>query len=176
MLPDHKMFVFDYTTFQVELAGILAKALQSNRTGRLQSWIDARALQVHDPVEGEPVGRDWRDFLAESDVQEYGDFAMTVFYTPARFRGLRIEYNSAREKLLKKGMSEDAWTYAVLGWPLGPEGKRFDPGRMGTYAQSPEQVEAGLDALVGFGDVVLEPVIETLGEAQRRGLGVFVTL
>ncbi len=176
MLPDHKMFVFDYNSFQAELSLVLEKALQSGRTGRLESWIDAHAPRVHDPIDGEPLGERWRDYLGETDVQEFGDFALTVFYTPSRFHGLRIEYGPTREKLLKKGLSEEDWSRAVLGSPIGPDGRRFDPGRMGTFLQAPEQIEASLAVLEPLGDAALEPVIDGLQRARDHGLGAYITL
>lgn len=175
MVPDHRVFVFDFEAFSVELKQTLFRALQLDRPGQLEHFIERNTSRIHDPVEGESVGSRWRDYLGESDVQEFADFAMTAFYTPSRFGGLRTRYEAARQRFLDQGGDEAAWDAAMLGETVGPPDRPFDPGRMGTYLRAPELVKASVEFLRELGDPEVESTLATFEQADEAGLGALVT-
>ncbi len=119
---DHKAYAFDYAGFQRRLAPILYAALETGDAGPLRAFIEANRAELTDPYEGEPL-----EELPDGDVHELGDFALTAFYDPACDIGLADDWEEAGD--------------AALGVPFGPPSNLFDPGRMGSYFQSPELVE-----------------------------------
>ena len=108
---------------------------------------------------------------------DYGDFALTRFYDPAADRGLGYCWNVIDATLPEDGRR------ALLGSPLGPEHNRFDPGRYGSYFQTPQQVAESL-MLFGMFDlprldrhdeVFAEQFEGLLEECIASGLGLYLT-
>jgi hypothetical protein len=72
---------------------------------------------------------------------------------------------------------------ALLGSPLGPAHSRFDPGRYGSYFQTPQRVAKSLAlvrrlGLVGLNGEVVESLRRFQGlleECLAAGLGLYVT-
>jgi hypothetical protein len=80
-----------------------------------------------------------------TDVQRLGDVALTRFYDPAADEGLLYAWLPHVEGL------PPAVRRALLGTPVGGGGRLFDPGRMGSYFQSPAQARDAAAVLRGAG-------------------------
>lgn len=97
-----------------------------------------RSGGLKDPYEGDPFDEDWHGMLENRDVHEHGDFALTRFYDPDEDCGLAYCWNDIDDALpeVDRGI--------LLGTPFGPEHNRYDPGRYGSYFQTPERVAESL--------------------------------
>jgi hypothetical protein len=131
----HKAYAFDWSSFERdELHGILLDSLSTGDPAGLIRYIDAHLDDLKDPYEGDQLDEDWRKMLENRDVHEYGDFALTRFYDPAEDGGIADQW-----RVIDKWLAE-ADQEAFLGTPLGQAGAYFDPGRQGSYFQTPRQV------------------------------------
>jgi hypothetical protein len=174
----HKAYAFDWRAFERdELPGLLTGALETNDSSALLAYIERNRAALKDPYEGDPLPRDWKDQLGNRDVHECGDFALTRFYDPAADDGLGHCWSE-----IDDAVSEEA-RRALLGSPFGPTHNRFDPGRYGSYFQTPEQVP-NLLALVRGLDLswldendrgFVEGFEGLLEECVAGGLGLYVT-
>lgn len=69
----------------------------------------------------------------------------------------------------------------ILGKPFGPTEDYFDPGKMGSYFQSPEEVSESLEKLIEHARAFpqrkhqLAQAIELLEKAVQAGQGLYVT-
>jgi len=79
-----------------------------------------------------------RTSLRIFDVQEFGRLALTRFYDPMEDYGLVHDYLDLSEHLPEADLT------ALLGTPFGPPGAYFDPGRLGSYFQTPQEVVKSL--------------------------------
>src|SRR6059058_715754 len=85
----HRAYAFNWQSFERdELHDILAAALESGDPRSIAEYIEAHREAVKDPYQGHPIAPDWQATLANRDVHEYGDFALTRFYNPADDRGI----------------------------------------------------------------------------------------
>jgi hypothetical protein len=169
MPMEHKAYAFDWSAFEFDLHPLLDDALTANATAELEAFIDQHRAKLTDPYEGEPLQTDWRDTLGNRDVHEYGDYALTRFYDPADSWG--IGYAWAR---LSGKLPEPA-ARALLGFPIGPAENLFDPGRYGSYFQTPRQVRESLTALQPHGCPALVRYLELLERCVAERRGVYVT-
>jgi len=64
--------------------------------------------------------------------------ALTRFYDPMEDYGLVHDYLDLSEHLPEADLT------ALLGTPFGPPGAYFDPGRLGSYFQTPQEVVKSL--------------------------------
>ncbi len=174
----HKAYAFDWSAFERdELHGILLAALSCRDTAALCAYVNSNLEAIKDPYEGEPLGEDWQELLENRDVQEYGDFALTRFYDPAEDRGLGDSWRAIDLEFAEIDRA------AFLGMPFGPVGAHFDPGRLGSYFQTPTQVLASrtqmrqckLPGLKGRSRKSLEQFNEFLVECVEAGSGLYVT-
>ena len=174
----HKAYAFDWQSFeQDELPGLLTRALETGETSGLAAYVGRNRGVLKDPYEGDPLDADWQESLENRDVHEYGDFALTRFYDPAADRGLGYRWNEIDDALPEEGRR------ALLGSPLGPPQNRFDPGRYGSYFQTPQRVTGSLALLRGL-DLpwldehdrgFLRRFEGLLEECVAAGLGLYVT-
>lgn len=145
MAMSHKAFAFDWSAFEADdLYEIVVKALSSGDTAGLAAYIDENLEDLKDPYEGDPLPEDWRTMLANHDVDELADFALTRFYDPAEDWGIWDQWLAIQERLPELDQA------ALLGTPLGLNGKYFDPGREGSYFQTPSQVSESLNRIRRF--------------------------
>lgn len=175
---DHKAYVFDYENFQNELAPILESALKANSNAGIMKFISDNFDELKDPYEGEPLADDWEDSLGNRDLQEYADYALTKYYDPGEYFGMSDHWHHTYDKLSAEQKT------ATLGVAFGTEPHLFDPGRQGSYFQSPQLVltnvkliEKALDS-EKMDDIDLESLetyLSTLQEAADSKLGVYVT-
>jgi hypothetical protein len=174
----HKAYAFDWPAFEGdELHSLLLAALTTGEPAGLIRYIEAHPDDLKDPYEGDPLGEDWRDMLENWDVHEYGDFALTRFYDPAEDSGIWDQWRAIDRRL---GEADRA---ALLGTPFGPPGAYFDPGRQGSYFQTPEQVGRSLarvrrfelPELEDYQRTSLERFEELLAECKEARSGLYVT-
>jgi hypothetical protein len=166
---EHKAYVFDWSRFEFDLRLLLTEALATDDTAELEAYIDRHLTELMDPYEGEPLTAEWRDALENRDVHEYGDYALTRFYDPGDCSGVGYEWARLSEELPEPA------AVALLGFTVGPPGRLFDPGRYGSYFQTPAQVRESLAALKPLGLSELAGFVELLERCAAKGRGVYVT-
>jgi hypothetical protein len=167
----HKAFAFNWRAFEFDLHPQLEAALEADDPSELEAFIVAHRKSLTDPYEGEPLPRTWRSMLENRDAHEYGEFALTRFYDPTDDCGLHESWAEVSERLPKRAAN------ALLGFPVGPKGRLFDPGRLGSYFQTPGQVRESLAILRPRAEKVeeLRLFVELLERCAAEGLGVYVT-
>lgn len=173
---EHKAFVFDYLTFDRELRAILEDALATGDSSEVVSFINANLSNLRDPYEGEPLGNDWESFIDTHDAHQYGDFALTKYYDPLADKGLGTSWESAQEMIAVNTTLKES---PILGSTIGPKDEPFDPGKMGSYFQSPRQVRESYEymleiaAKIPSGD--LTKAVQMLEEARKSENGLYIT-
>ncbi len=173
----HRAFAFDHTRFHDELRPVLLRALETTDTTALRAWIDAHLNLLVDPYEGEPLAKNWEKSLETGDVHELGDFALTKYYDGDLDIGLDVDWQDVGELLEKSGLAPAL----TLGTPLGPRDAPFDPGRQGSYFQTPAEVAAAVASLQTL--LQAQPALATelaplqgmLQQAARHRCGLYVT-
>jgi hypothetical protein len=170
---EHKAFIFDFETFCSELHDVLIDALRTENVTQLREFIEKHRDELKDPYEGASLEDDWESQISPKDPHQYGDFALTKYYDPADDIGLGPEWQDAGELLERERIGQ-----ALL---LGSTIDSFDPGKQGSYTQSPDVVRQGLVALDGLLQrkpelaAQLDPVRAMLAAAASRGGGLYVT-
>lgn len=139
MSMSHKAFVFDAAAFERELRAILAQALAAGDVAPLRAFIEANRAALSSPDAGTELDDDWEAQIEFPDAERYGDLALTKYYDPNADIGLGDDWLATSELLAARGLGEAL----TLGTPL----PGFDPGKQGSYFQSPAQVSANLRAL-----------------------------
>jgi hypothetical protein len=172
---EHKAFVFAFRSFEGELRPILERALSRNDCAELLQFIETNRASLKDPYEGEPLNEHWRDEVESGDVQACGDYALTKYYEASDDLGLRTGWEALQSRLLRR-LGNDA---AVLGRTVGPADNPFDPGKMGAYFQTEEDVRANLSALealrnTGAAEEAVA-LIRVLRASAERTRGLYVT-
>ena len=175
-MMEHKAFLFDGDRFDVELRPVLEAALSTGDCSPLVDFIRDNLDALTDPYEGEPLEPDWESLLETKDADNYGDFALTKYYDPASDIGLGAGWD-----LIQDLVADDpaADTSPILGTTVGPDDSPFDPGKMGSYFQSPSQAAASLRRLRDLArespsDAAADAV-RMLEQAVEAGKGLYVT-
>lgn len=173
----HKAYIFDFEGFSQELASLITAALQTGELGGLRAFISVNVGLLVDPYGGERLDDHWEQLLEYEDAHQLGDFALTKYYSPLAPRG-------AGEVWAKYFSDYDGYAEGLpfLGRVLGGATEPFDPGKMGSYFQTPSDVSISL-GLLRASDVkmptedksVLEVYSELLQEALERSLGIYIT-
>jgi hypothetical protein len=173
MSMEHKAFVFDHDRFHAELHDALVGALRTEDITPLRDFIEKHRDELTDPYEGAPLDDDWESQVAPKDPHQYGDFALTKYYDPSNDIGLGYEWQELEELLTREAVGGAL----LLGSPIDS----FDPGKQGSYVQSPDMVHSGLtrlDELLGRKPDLagqLAAVRTMLESAASRGLGLYIT-
>ena len=176
---EHKAFVFDSDGFNRELRPLLESALHSGGIEQIRMFIVSNKSSLVDPYEGGALGDDWEDMIEDKDVHQYGDFAITKYYSPAEDRGLGTEWECIKNIILDA--SELGYS-PILGLPVGTDGEFFDPGKMGSYFQSEEEVRESLNSLKKYelsvpdgSRELFEEFKGLLDQAVNEQKGIYVT-
>ncbi|WP_413280587.1 hypothetical protein [Floridanema evergladense] len=173
---EHKAFVFDYDAFTSEFSSTLETALITNNTEKLVSFIEQNIDFLKDPYEGEPLDNNWQSMLEIDDPQQCGDFAITKFYDPQNDVGLGYSWEKI-QNILKE---EFGIPWIIFGDSFVANKNYFDPGKMGSYFQSPTLVKQNLSLIKDLLEQkpqyfsVLEGVIKMLQNALAQNLGLYV--
>jgi hypothetical protein len=165
MSMSHKAFEISWSEFERELLPVLTRALGSGETRELELFVENNSGSCSDPNDGLPIGENWVDALG--DLQALGDIALTKYYSPAEDFGLGEEWSSIDSEIPKTAR------VALLGNALKSGNVAFDPGLMGSYFQSPGQVVASLESLVGIERPSLYCFVDLLNRAKANGNGVY---
>jgi hypothetical protein len=175
---EHKAFVLDYQSFESQLKSVLESALESENVSQLSNYISQNQTYLKDPYEGQPLTNEWESMIESQDPHQYGDFALTKFYNPTEDIGLGYDWENVQAVLSQKLTNVSS----VLGSPIGPASNYFDPGKMGAYFQSPQQVMENqqlLESSFNQGELEssaeLEKMLEMLQAATSEGKGLYVT-
>src|SRR5205807_7996746 len=94
-----------------------------------------------------PLGENWEAVIETNDAHQYGDFALTKYYDPTTDVGLGTSWEHIQELIANDPTLVES---PILGTPLGPIASPFDPGKMGAYFQSAEQVRHHYQHLVSL--------------------------
>jgi hypothetical protein len=175
---EHKAFILDYKSFESQLKNILESALKNENVSQLSEYISQNQTHLKDPYEGEPLTNEWESMIESQDPHQYGDFALTMFYDPTEDIGLGYDWENVQEILSQKLTDASS----VLGSPIGPASNYFDPGKMGAYFQSPQQVienqrllENSFNQEEFESSAELEKMLEILQSAISEGKGLYIT-
>ena len=175
----HKAFIFDSDAFAIGLGSILAQGLSTSDNSGLVEFVNDNIAKLVDPYEGRPLTEDWQNLLETPDAHQYGDFALTKFYDPAADIGLGQDWQPVMKVL---SLETPRSTAIVLGQAFGPTGNYFDPGKLGSYFQSAEDVRRNLSEArsieaykPGIGPR-LSGLLDILQQASEAGMGLYVTL
>ena len=175
----HKAHAFDWSAFvRDELHDILLDALSSGDERGLVRYIEANRDYIKDRYEDSPLSDDWKDRLGNYDVHEFADFALTRFYDPMEDYGIDHYWLDLDFEHLP-----EADQTALLGTPFGPPGAYFDPGRQGSYFQSPHEVVRSLARIqrIDLSNMdedqreSWEQFKKLLEECAKAGIGLYVT-
>ena len=131
----------------------------------LAEFIQQQRGRLTDPYNGDPLPEDWRALLESGDVQELANFALTRYYRVWDDHGVGGAWLGLRESLTERQ------SRALLGAPFGDGDRLFDPGRLGSYFQSPVITHQSLVALAGLAAEEVQPFRELLAECAARGSG-----
>jgi hypothetical protein len=179
MSIEHKAYSFDFDEFSKELKPILEASIKSGDIDQLRAFIISNKPYLSDPYEGEPLGDDWEDMVEERDAHQYGDFALTKYYSPDSDQGLGYDWEKVQDIL---SGSMELHISPLLGRPLGEPGEYFDPGKMGSYFQDNSQVESSIRVLEKLKDCFSGELRGAIGEFHEflenvsdEGKGIYVT-
>jgi hypothetical protein len=167
MSMDHKAFAFDWNSFERDLLPILIGSLASGDGESIRAFIQEHRKRLLDPYEGNPLPDDWISLLETGDVQELSDFALTLYYHPSEDQGVGPAWSQLVQQLPTEIQA------SLLGDPIGTTTGRFDPGRMGSYFQTPEQVQDSIRALSENGRSDLAHYRRLLEECKSSQLGLY---
>ena len=174
----HRAYIFDLDRFERELRPVMEEALRSNDPAPLRRFIEQRLRELKDPYAGEPLDASWENLLESRDVQEYGDFAMTLYYDPAADIGLGERWSLLEDMLVR---SAPSGTDLTMGDTVGPPNRPFDPGRMGAYFMTNDAAMTRLQTLrelsAARADLreQLAPLAEMFAAIAHSGRGAYVT-
>jgi hypothetical protein len=140
MAVEHRAFLFDWDGFNQDLRVILEPALYSGEVDELVAFIRLHLVDLRDPYKGVQLDGTWESQLRFRDVQELGDYALTDYYDPRHDVGLGIDTDRLVGLYDAFGINPAFGMVPILGAILGPDDNPFDPGRLGSYFQTPEHV------------------------------------
>ena len=173
---EHKAFLFDYSTFDQELRVILENALASGDCSVLTSFINRQLDSLRDPYEGDRLDSEWQSLIETKDAHQYGDFALTKYYDPLTDIGLGMSWEFVQQYITKDRTLSAS---PILGETIGPETNTFDPGKMGSYFQSAQQVQEHLKHFLQDHRAIhsqqLRDALEMLTQAVNENKGLYVT-
>ncbi len=165
----HKAYALDYEAFSVELAPILYRALETGHNDDLTALIDANKQVLTFPWDGSRLPADWRSGLELGDTHELGDLALTKYYDAAEDSGIQEYW------LVVQNTLPEVVRVSLLGTAFGPAKNVFDPGRMGSYFQTPALACTSLECLRRKTDLASEPFLTLLSQVVQSNRGVYVT-
>jgi len=166
---DHKAFQFDWESFLSELALPMNQALAQDDAAPLRRFVEINRSQCSSPYDGEPLDLNWQALLEAGDVQEFADFALTKYYKPNDdfgIGGIWLELTDSLDPRQK---------HALLGQPFGLSNAPFDPGRQGSYFQTPAEVKQSLLDLSRSGKADIAVFHRNLVSVAANGKGLYVT-
>lgn len=176
---EHKAYSFDFDKFEKELKPILEASIKSGDIDQLRAFIISNKPYLSDPYEGEPLEDDWEDMIEDRDAHQYGDFALTKYYSPDSDQGLGYDWEKVQD-ILSGSMRLNI--SPLLGKSLGESGEYFDPGKMGSYFQDNSEVKSNISVIEKLKDGLSGELRDAIGEFHKflenvadEGKGIYVT-
>jgi hypothetical protein len=169
MSLSHKAYAFDWSAFDVGLRAAVEQALTHRSPRDLLLLVESDPASYKDPYQGEPLEENWQANLENRDEHELADYAITRYYDPASDFGLGTEWRELSVSLSERGRS------ALLGRSIGPVDNSFDPGRQGSYFQTPAECHDTLRILRLEQTALPEGYLDGLSRAAEAGLGLYQT-
>ncbi len=164
----HKAYGFDFAGFEKELKFILFNALQNNIVESLVEFVEINIHSLTDPYEGEKLDAEWQGCLENNDVHEIGDFTLTKFYQVSSDNGLSESWGEITSQYPNINQY-------LLGKPFGPANNLFDPGKMGSYFQTPLELNVSIQELSVVKDACLQKYLSFLKSCIKNNTGIYVT-
>jgi hypothetical protein len=164
MSYEHKAFIFDIDGFNRELKPLLESCLRSGSIDQMWDFIVSNRQSLVDPYEGFTLEDGWEDMIESKDVHQYGDFALTKYYSPTDDRGLGLWWSISQELFSDKGKLGFS---PFLGTPLGSGSNFFDPGKMGSYFQAQHEVSESLSRVFEVEGKVSDDAFEAVREFKK---------
>jgi hypothetical protein len=175
-MMEHKAFSFEYEAFRNGLLPLLHDALTTSDCSELIRFINLNIEAVSDPYEGQPLTEDWATMIEPPDGHQYGDFALTKYYDPADDVGLGSSWERIQEAFTE---APGVQVSPILGSTIGPPNAPFDPGKMGAYFQSAEQVRVSLAHMQQLASQITieeaRDAVRMLEYAAQSDKGLYVT-
>jgi hypothetical protein len=170
---EQRAFVFDFRSFSSELAPLLDEAIGTGSVEALRAFIAAHVAELRDPNEGDKLDEAWESRMETRDPHQYGDVALTKYYSPTLDIGLGSKWSEVDDEL--RALNPDLGD-VLLGRTIGPSDSPFDPGKMGAYFQSPELVAENIVRLNSVaGSSAVAASRRLLEHAASEGKGLYVT-
>ncbi|ROL70990.1 hypothetical protein BK634_07525 [Pseudomonas chlororaphis] len=164
MSYEHKAFIFDIDGFNRELKPLLEGSLRSGNIDQVRDFIISNKQSLVDPYEGFALEDDWEDMIESKDVHQYGDFALTKYYSPTDDRGLGLWWSVSQELFSDESKLRFS---PFLGVPLGSDENFFDPGKMGSYFQTQNEVSESLSKVLEVEGKVPDDALEAVREFKK---------
>lgn len=175
-MMEHKAFIFDFDSFERELQPVLEEALLSGDAKGLIAFVNNNLGDLKDPYEGQPLEADWEAMIETADSHQYGDFALTKYYDPLEDIGLGVEWEHVQDAISSDPKLTES---PILGHTVGPSDGPFDPGKMGSYFQTLDQVRQNHQYLLNLAkkgvSTDFSRPIQMLSEAENAKKGLYVT-
>jgi hypothetical protein len=165
MSLDHNAFEFDWVEFSSDLLPVLEAAIRADSGAALTEFIRRNLDTCRNPYDGRSLDDSWEESLEAGDLQELADFALTKFYDPGNSQGLGFEWMDVSARL------PAPCRQALLGTALAG----FDPGRQGSFFQTPAEVVQSIERLAGQSDPALASFKMLLVSARRNQRGIYTT-
>lgn len=160
--------MFDWNRFERELLPVLEAAFKRNDITELRCFILSNIDSMKDPNEGDPLRENWEATLEYKDVQEYADFALTLFYDPFDDCGIDdwVEVSDSVSKECRA---------ALLGFSIRFGSIDLDPGRMGSYFMNTETVRSSNATIAALKMAQLKKFKNLLSRSIETVNGVYIT-
>lgn len=175
MPMQHKAFSFDNDLFTDDLSPVLYSALDTGSVTELIRYIESNLAQLRDPYEGQALDAHWQELLQTRDPHQFGDFALTKFYSPTEDVGVGVDWEVVDINVRKATNGRST----LLGRSFGPVGKLFDPGKYGSYFQSHNDVADALallrTAALSGNRSELKAALRMFDHAAQDKKGLYVT-
>jgi hypothetical protein len=176
MAMEQKAFVFQHDAYTRELSDLLVDSLRRNDATPLRHFVEQHFNVLKDPYSGDRLRPHSLASISPDDVQKYGALALTKYYDPAAGIGLHGDWQDvfdALERVVPRGGS------MTLGDGIGTPDHVLDPGKLGTFIQSPDEVRSNLarvDALLRE-EPALRPLLTEFRDLLARAApaGLYVT-
>jgi hypothetical protein len=165
---DHKAFQFDWDRFEAELAPLIAESLETGDMDGLRQFMNRNAHECSNPYDDEPLDADWANSMEVGDAQELADFALTKYYRPQDDFGLGDAWAE-----IEAAMSPEN-RLCLLGRTFGFPAA-FDPGRQGSYFQTPSELELSLKLLSESTLPAVATFCQRIHAIVASGKGLYVT-
>lgn len=159
----HKAYLVDWHLFTIELRSLISNLSPDSKVDLL-NFIKLNQTKITDPYEGEPLSESWVTELSELSVDELADYSLALCYSVTEEHGLGDHWLKFQESL-----PEDQRKHL-----LGSSFTAFDPGKMGSYFQSPKEVEDSLIFLKPYQEE-LNGFYDLLTQCTKSAKGLYVT-